>query len=394
MSDAPVYLDNNATTQPAREVIDAATEAMNAHWFNPSSVHRGGQAARQQVELARRSIAMLIGASPREVTFTASATESIALAVLGTVRAFAGQRRRIVTTAVEHEAVRGACETAVRDSGAEVIEVAVGRDGLVDPAALEDAMDESVALVTMHGVNNETGAIQPIDTVGRICREYGTPFHCDATQWIGKLPFEVQRRSSGGLPVDLVSFSAHKFHGPKGVGVLWAGRGTRLSPMIPGTQERGRRGGTENTIGVMGMGVAAELAAAWLSNHSGRARGEVLRDRLVRGICERVPGAVVHGPSDATHRIWNTASIGFPRLEAEAILMLLSERGVYASAGAACSSGSLDPSPVLLAMGIPPEVAHGTVRFSLSRETTEAEVDRAVEIVAEVVERLGRGMPG
>jgi cysteine desulfurase len=241
-----------------------------------------------------------------------------------------------------------------------------------------------VALVSVMWANNETGVLQPVHSIGERCRARGVRFHCDATQWVGRMPTDV-----ANLPVDLVTASAHKFHGPKGVGVLWVRGGVRVLPqVIGGPQERDRRGGTENVAGIVGTGVAADAAVAWLADPAGRERGAAMRDDFERAVLAAVPDAVVNGGSAL--RLWNTSNIGFPGLEAEALLLLLSERGVAASAGAACSSGSLDPSPVLLAMGVPPRIAHGSVRFSIARTTTEEELRIAAEEVAACVARLRR----
>jgi len=258
---------------------------------------------------------------------------------------------------------------------------------VIDLGALDAALDAragDVALVSVMWANNETGAVQPVHAIGERCRARGVRFHCDATQWVGRMPAGL----AGGA-IDLVTVSAHKFHGPKGIGALWVRGGVRVAPqVVGGPQERDRRGGTENVPGIVGMGVAAEAAMAWLADEDGRARGRALRDRLEASVLARVPDAVVNGAG--VERLWNTTNIGFPGLEAEALLLLLSERGVAASAGAACSSGSLDPSPVLLAMGVPERVAHGSVRFSVSRLTTLDEVEHAVEAVAASVGRLRR----
>jgi cysteine desulfurase len=232
--------------------------------------------------------------------------------------------------------------------------------------------------------NNETGVVQPVQAIGERCRERGVRFHCDATQWAGRMPTAL-----ASMPVDLATVSAHKFHGPKGVGALWARGGVRVeAQVVGGPQERERRGGTENVPGIVGMGVAADAARAWLADPAARAAGAAARDAFERAVCAAVPDAVVNGAG--AERLWNTTNIGFPGLEAEAMLLLLSERGVAASAGAACSSGSLEPSPVLLAMGVPARVAHGSVRFSTSRRTRPEELQSAARIVPECVARLRR----
>lgn len=397
----PVYLDNNATTQPLPEVAEAVGACLRQTWANPSSVHRAGQAARHAVELARASVARLIGAAPGEVVFTSGATESINLAIRGVV-ASAGKgnggssgRAVVVTTPIEHEAVRELLGELSRRGLVEVRTAPVGRSGAVEPEAIASMMDGGVALVNVMWVNNETGVIQPVEEVGSICREHGAIFHVDGTQAVGKMPVDVACGGAGGMPVcDLMSISAHKFHGPKGVGALWVRRGVRLMPQMPGVQERERRGGTENVPAIVGMGVASDAAAEWLGKPENSAKTAALRDRFEAGVLARVPGARVNARGESARgvgvmgRVVNTTNIAFPKLEAEALLLLLSERGVLASAGAACSSGSLDPSPVLLAMGIPAEEAHGSLRFSLSRLTTEGEIDEALEVIPACVERL------
>ena len=418
-----IYLDNNATTRPADEVVEAMNAALRDLWANPSSVHRAGQKVRQQVELAREQVCKLIGCHERELIFTSGGTESSNLAIRGSLRGRGG-RRVVVTDKLEHSATRETAELLAED-GAEVIWARLA-GGLIDLVALRDLVEErgsEIAVLSIQWANNETGAIQPVEEIGSICREQGVRFHCDGTQWVGKMPCDV-----APLPIDLLSFSAHKFHGPKGVGGLFVRRGVRLGAEITGgPQERQQRGGTENVPGIIGMGVAARLAREWLEHSNGafnspslsegggqgvgvrvddststhppapslKGRGSIeafagIRDRFEQSILDRIPDAVINARE--LPRLWNTSNIAFPRLEAEAILLLLSERGVYASAGAACSSGSLDPSPVLLAMGIPPELAHGSIRFSLSRETTEEEIDRALEIIPAVIDKLRASM--
>jgi len=393
-----IYLDNNATTRPCPEAVDAVRRTLEQDWANPSSVHRAGQAARRAVELARLSVADLVGARARDIIFTSGATESIDLAIRGVLLARTASGARalsVVTTDIEHEAVRDLCRALSERPalvGADRIEVRklpLDADGVVRADALPSLLDDSAALVSVQWANNETGAIQPIGAIGQACRARGIPFHCDGTQWVGRMTTDLGSTDpDAGALIDLLSFSAHKFHGPKGVGALYLRRGTSIAPLIHGVQELGRRGGTENVPGIAGMGAAAEAARAWLADPAPRTRLAALRDRFERSLLERLPDAAVNGPRDPARRLWNTTNIAFPRLEAEALLMLLSERGVAASAGAACSSGSLDPSPVLLAMGVPAPLAHGSLRFSFSRETTEQETDRAIEIVAQCVQKL------
>ncbi len=379
----PVYLDNNATTKPDAAVVDAMIGMLRESWGNPSSGHRVGQAARQKLDLARQSIARLINAVPAEIVLTSGATESINLGIRGVLAALwrdEPKKRTIITSPIEHEAVRDLCKSLVEEADAELRVLPLKAGGVVDADALPALLDDSVGIVSIQWANNETGVIHPLERIGAMCRSRGVPLHTDATQLIGKAPVDVR-----SAPIDLLSLSAHKFYGPKGAGALYARRGVRFRPIMHGAQERERRGGTENTAGIVGMGVAADISRAWLADGGAVSAAADLRRYFEASLLRAVPEARVNG---AEHRLWNTSNVGFPTLEAEALLLLLSERGVCASAGAACSSGSLDPSPVLMAMGVPAEYAHGSVRFSLGRETTRAEVDQAVAIIVECVERL------
>lgn len=378
----PTYLDNNATTRPAAEVIEAMMPYFTTWYGNPSSVHRFGQRSRQAIDEARGQVAAAIGCAEAEVLFTGGGTESINTALRG-ILAARSPRKRIVTSTVEHSATRELCGQLARE-GAEIVEVSVDRQGRLDLDRLREAVDENTALATFMWANNETGVLFAVGEIARICRAVRVPFHCDGTQAVGKTPVNVAEQG-----IDAMSFASHKFHGPKGVGGLFVRRGLRVRPLlIGGPQERSRRGGTENVPGIVGMGKAAELAIAELPEM--RRVGE-LRDRLERQILARIDDAHVNGRTD--QRLPNTTNVGFARLEAEAILLLLSEQGICASAGAACSSGSLEPSHVLKAMGIDARVAHGAIRFSLSRYTTEAEIDRALEVLPGIVGRLRAVLP-
>jgi cysteine desulfurase len=379
-----IYLDNNATTRTDPAVLDAMRPYFSELYGNASSVHRFGQLSRAAIDQARASVAELIGCRDSELIFTGSGTESVNTAVRG-ILASRSPRRRIVTTAVEHSATRELCQQLARE-GFEARVVEVDSLGRLDLDALAAAVgdDDQTALVTLMWANNETGVIFPVAMVGDICKAAGVPLHVDATQAVGKI--EVHPGKSG---VDAMSFAAHKFHGPKGVAALFVRRGIRMRPLlIGGPQERGKRGGTENVPGIVGMGKAAELAAKYLAEMPRVAK---LRDRLEAEILRSIAETSVNG--DIDHRLPNTTNISFARLEAEAILLLLSERDVCASAGAACSSGSLEPSHVLQAMKIDPRSAHGAIRFSLSRMTTEEEIDGALEIVPKVIARLRAVMP-
>ena len=382
-----LYFDSNASTRPADEVVEEMARNLRETWGNPSSVHRVGGEAKRVIELARESVARLVGCQERELVFTSGASESIAVAIRGSMEHFANHsstRRVFVTTRFEHSAVREVAQHFER-SGHEVVWLRGAGDdsGTPDLDALSELLDaraDEIALVSLMWANNETGALSDVARAGRLCREHGVRFHSDATQWVGKMPTDF-----AALEFDLASFSPHKFHGPKGVGALYARRGTRLvAQSVGGPQELERRGGTENVAGIVGFGVAADLAARWLATE-GLALGTVMRDEFERAVVGAT-GAVVHSAEGA--RLWNTTNLAFAKLEAEAILLLLSERGMFVSAGAACASGSLDPSPILLAMGVPAELAHGSIRFSISRETTTAQCARAVEIVTQAIAKL------
>ena len=394
-----VYLDNNATTQPADAVIDAIREVNTELWANPSSVHRFGQMVRQRLDLARADVAKLIGCRDRELIFTSGGTESNNLALKGVLvrpGSHDNRRRVLITTRMEHAAVR---EPAGELADAlTVAYVPMDSQGRVDPdqfaaVLVEHAHPNSLTLVSVQWVNNETGVIQPVAELVECCRQYQQRtgsrvlFHTDATQAVGKITVDV--KSAG---IDLLTLSAHKFHGPKGIGGLFVRTGVRLRPQqLGGPHEREKRGGTENTAGIIGMGVAADLARSLIADVQTITGLTGMRDRFEQAICRAMADTVVN--SGGAFRIWNTTNLGFPGLEAEAILLGLSERGVCASAGAACSSGSLEPSPVLLAMGVSEPVAHGSIRFSLSRFTSEEQIDRAIEVVPLVVRRLGRTLP-
>lgn len=376
------YLDNNATTRPAPEVVAAMLPYLNDLYANPSSVHRFGQLARKAIDDARVAVADLIGCRDNELTFTGAGTESVNTAIRGLLAARA-PRKRIITSTVEHSATRELCRQLARESY-EICQIEVDHDGRLAIDALAAALSEQTALVTFLWANNETGVIFPIPQIAEFCRKSGVPLHVDGTQAVGKIPVNVQEANLAAM-----SFAAHKFHGPKGVAALYARRGIRIRPLlIGGPQERQRRGGTENVPGIVGMGNAAELAKRHLPDMANVAQ---LRDRLEHGILERIADTSVNGSLD--HRLPNTSNISFAQVEAEAILLLLSEQDICASAGAACSSGSLEPSHVLQAMKIEPRLAHGAIRFSLSRFTTSGEIDRALQVIPSVIAKLRQVMP-
>lgn len=382
-----IFLDNNATTRPAPEVVDAMCRALEDTWHNPSSIYRSGQAAKHALEEARAQVCKLIGCGERELVLTSCATESVALVTRGSFEA-QPRKKVLVTSRMEHSAVRQSAEFLGK-RGVEVIWLPNDNRGIVDVNALRDVLktrSDEVALVSIMWANNEVGVIQPVQEIGEICRSAGVRFHCDGTQWVGKEPTNVSE-----MPIDFLSFSAHKFYGPKGIGGLFVRRGLRVEPqVIGGGQERDHRGGTENVPGAVGMAAAAKLAIEWFSSG---ARDEMRerRDRFEQDILRRVGDCMIVG--QGAPRVWNTTNIAFKGLEAEVILLGLSERGVCASAGSACSSGSIEASPVILAMHVPAEYAHGAVRFSLSRDTTSEDLSQAAEIVEQVVARVRSTAP-
>lgn len=373
-----IYLDNSATTPLDAAVLEAMLPALGGIFGNASSIHLFGQEARAVVEEARRAVADLIGADTREVVFTSGGTESDNWALWGTL--WGGRRPgdHVVTTRIEHPAVLATC-AAMEKRGVEVTQVPVDASGRVDPGAVADAVREGTILISVMHANNETGILQPVAEIAEIARKRGVPLHTDAVQSVGKIPVDVK-----ALGVDLLSLSAHKIHGPKGVGALWIRRGTPIAPFLAGgAQERKRRAGTENVPAIAGFGAAARLAAERLPEMGGRVAA--LRDRFEQGALGRIPGGCVNGRGP---RLPNITNVSFERLEGEAAVIALDLEGVAASTGSACSSGSLEPSHVLRGMGLRPEVVQSSLRFSLSRQNTEEEIDRALDILGKVVGRL------
>ena len=382
-----VYLDYNATTPMAPEVLDAMMPYFSERFANASSIHSEGQGARYAVEGARESVAGLIGAKAGEIVFTSGGTEADNLAIFGTIGAAgatnADGKRHVITSAIEHHAVLNACQKLERD-GVEVTYVGVGADGVVDPEEVRRALRPSTILISIMHANNELGTIQPIAAIGEIAREAGVAFHTDAVQAAGKLPLDVAR-----LGVDLLSLSAHKIYGPKGMGALYVKAGTRLHPMFyGGHHERDKRPGTENVAGIVGLGRASESARALLSENAAgcNARIAALRDRFESTILEMVPQSRVNG--DRSRRVANTTNMTFAGAEGESLVIALDLRGVACSSGSACSSGAVEPSHVLTAIGLTPEEGRSSVRFSLGRTTVDAEIDFAVNAVREAVGHL------
>ncbi|MEC4684185.1 MAG: cysteine desulfurase NifS [Nitrospirota bacterium] len=373
-----IYLDNNATTAIAPEVLEEMSPYLRDLYGNPSSMHTFGGQVRRKIEEARARVAALIGAEADEIVFTSCGTESDNTAVMSAVETYP-YRRHVITTRVEHPAVLNFAKHLAR-KGFRVTFLPVDKFGRLDMEAFSGALDDDTAIVSIMYANNETGVIFPIPRLGELLRERKILFHTDAVQAVGKVPINVRE-----LPVDMLSLSGHKLHAPKGVGALYVRKGTRFYPyIIGGHQERGRRAGTENVASIIGLGRACELAMETLDKEAeylGR-----LRDKLERSLLERCPDALVNG--DTEHRLPNTTNISFQYVEGEAILLRLNEYGICASSGSACTSGSLQPSHVLRAMGVPFTAIHGSVRFSLSRYNTEAEIDRVIETVPSVIKEL------
>jgi len=373
-----IYLDNAATTQVADEVREAMLPFLGEGLGNPSSIHGAGRRAKEAVEDARRQVARLIGARPRRVVFTGGGSESDNLAIKGAAWARESRGRHVITTTIEHPAVLRACEF-LEKHGFEVTYLPVDADGLVDPASLREAMRDETTVVSIMMVNNEVGTVQPIAELAAIAHERGAVFHTDAVQAAGKIPVDVE-----ALGVDLLSLSAHKLHGPKGIGVLYVRKGVELEPLVHGgRQEAGLRAGTENVPAIVGFGKAAELALAALPRTTELAR---LRDRLEAEVRRRIPGARLNGHRD--RRVPITVNLTLPGVRGESVVVALDQRGVSLSSGSACKSGSPDPTHVLIAMGRTAEEAHCAVRFSLSRHTTEADIDDTVAALGEVLEAM------
>jgi cysteine desulfurase len=374
-AESVIYLDNNATTRVDPQVFDAMMPWLRDEYGNPSSVYGLGKRAADALSVARTQVASLIGASDEEIIFTSCGSESINSSILSAA-AVDPDKQHIITTAVEHSATIKLCEYLAR-RGYEITWLPVNSLGQVDLEKLEKAIRPDTALVTMLWANNETGVLFPIHDVARITAAKKVALHVDAVQAAGKVPFNVSE-----LGVQFMSLSGHKIHSPKGVGALYVNRRTRYTPWLRGSQEHARRGGTQNVASIVGMGKAAEIAAAHLADDSLRG----LRDRFETAILETVPGTDING--DRVNRLSNTASICFEGIESEAALMMLDERGLCCSAGSACTSGSVHPSHVLKAMGFSNERARSSLRFSLGRFTTAEEIDRAVKIVPEVIAKL------
>lgn len=373
-----IYVDNNATTRVAPEVQEVMLPYLSEFYGNPSSMHSFGGKVAHKIEEARAKVASLINASPDEIMFTSCGTESDSTAIHATISSVP-DKKHIITSRVEHPAVKNLFEHLSK-KGYRVTFVPVDRKGMLDLDYLYSNLTDDTAIVSIMWANNETGMIFPVEEISQVIKKKGIVFHTDAVQAVGKMPINVSNSE-----IDMLSISGHKIYAPKGIGALYVRKGTRFSPfLIGGHQESGRRGGTENVVYIIGLGKASELAAKHMgkmTNHVGK-----LRDKLENGLLKRIPNAMING--DTENRLLNTTSISFEYVEGESILLMMNELGICASSGSACTSGSLEPSHVLRAMGVPFTAAHGSIRFSLGIYNTEEEIDFIVEKLPPIIENL------
>ncbi len=383
---AVIYMDNNATTRVAPEVLAAMLPYLSEYYGNPSSMHTFGGQVGRAIQEARRQVAALLGAEPSEITFTSCGTESDSTAILSALQTYP-EKRHIVTTRVEHPAIKSLCENLDRLTGHKhrVTRLKVAADGTLDLDEYATALTDDTAIVSVMWANNETGVIFPIAEMARMARERGILFHTDAVQAVGKVPINLKE-----LDVDFLSLSGHKLHAPKGVGVLFVRRGTLFVPFLTGGhQEKGRRGGTENVASIVALGCACKLAAEKMVEENSRVKA--LRDRLEEGLLAAIPQSMLNGHK--TERLPNTSNISFEYVEGESILLHMNRYNICASSGSACTSGSLEPSHVLRAMGVPFTAAHGSIRYSLSIYNTEEEVDFVLGKMPEIIASLRQMSP-
>jgi cysteine desulfurase len=380
-----VYLDHSATTPVDREVADLMMVYFIEKYGNPSSIHSFGREARHALEEARSQVAGLLGAKPEEITFTSGGTEADNLAILGLAEARQEKGRHLIVSAIEHHAVLDTVKY-LEKAGFTLTVLPVNSAGIVELDEVRKSLRPDTILVSVMHANNEVGSIQPVAEIGRIVREHGAAFHIDAVQTLGKIPVNVEE-----LKADLLTISAHKIYGPKGVGALYVRKGVRISPLMHGGgQEKKRRSGTENTPAIIGFGKACELAAQRMTEEAERVKK--LRDKLLTGIVESIKYVKVNGPMGDL-RLPNNVNVSIEFVEGESLLLSLDMLGIAASSGSACTSGSLDPSHVLLAMGLPHEIAHGSLRFTLGRQNTEEDVAYVLEHLPKIVERLRKISP-
>ena len=375
-----IYLDHSATTPVDLEVATLMMTYYTEKYGNPSSVHSFGREAKQALEEARTQVAELIGATPQEVIFTSGGTEADNLAIIGSVETLRKKGNHIITTAIEHHAVLETCEYLAKN-GFELTVIPVDEEGMISVEDIRKAIRADTILLSVMHANNEVGSIQPIAEIGKLAKEHGITFHVDAVQSLGKLPIDVNE-----MNVDLLTVSGHKIYGPKGVGALYIRKGLRVVPLVHGGgQEKKRRSGTENTPGIIGFGKACQLAGQRMAEDA--LHETKLRDKLMNGILQRIDHVKVNGPS-GEKRLPNNVNVSIRFVEGESLLLSLDMLGIAASSGSACTSGSLDPSHVLLAMGLVHEIAHGSLRFSLGRQNTEEEIDYVLDQLPKIVERL------
>jgi cysteine desulfurase len=373
-----IYLDNNATTRVAPQVLEVMLPYLSEFYGNPSSMHSFGGKVAHNIEEARAKVASMINASPDEIVFTSCGTESNSTAIHATISSIP-DKKHIITSRVEHPAVKNLCEYLSK-KGYRITFVPVDRKGMLDVDYLYNSLADDTAIVSVMWANNETGMIFPIEEISQVVKHKGIVFHTDAVQAVGKVPVDVDKSK-----VDMLSLSGHKIHAPKGVGALFVRKGTRFSPfLIGGHQEGGRRGGTENVVSIIGLGKASELAENHLEEVTTRVG--LLRDKLESELLRRIPNVMING--DSENRLPNTTSVSFEYVEGESILLMIDEFGICASSGSACTSGSLEPSHVLRAMGVPFTAAHGSIRFSLSIYNTEEEIDFIIEKLPPIIEHL------
>ncbi len=374
-----IYMDNAATTPVSQEVLNFMLPYFTKVYGNASSIHQTGRDAAKAIAEARRQVAFAIGAKQEEIYFTAGGSESDNWAIKGTAFARKSKGNHIITTSIEHHAVLHTCEW-LQKQGFDITYLPVNSEGFVSPADVEKAITDKTILITIMAANNEIGTVEPIAEIGKIAKAHNIPFHTDAVQAIGAVPVNVN-----DWQVDMLSLSGHKFHGPKGVGALYVRKGTRLDTLLQGgAQERGLRAGTENLAGIVGLGKAITLAVANLEAKSQKLAS--LRDRLIDGILSAIPNVRLNGPR--TNRLPGNVNVSVQYIEGESLLLRLDLNGIAASSGSACTSGSLDPSHVLLAIGLPHEIAHGSLRLSLSQDNTIAEVDEVIKVLPGIVENL------
>lgn len=378
-----IYVDNNATTKVAPEVFEAMLPYFKEYYGNPSSMHTFGGKVDSDIKQARTSVASLLGAAPEEIVFTSCGTESDNTAIWAAIQSNP-DKKHIMTSRVEHPAVKNLFEYLSKN-GYRVTFIPVDSKGRLDMDYLYKNLTDNTAIVTIMWANNESGVIFPIDKIAQIVKETGAVFHTDAVQAVGKVPIDLNK-----IDVDMLSLSGHKLHGPKGVGALYVRKGTKFSPfLIGGHQESGRRGGTENVASIIGLGKASELASAYMGEENTRVKQ--LRNKLESELLKQIPNTIING--DRENRLPNTTNVSFEYVEGESILLMMDELGICASSGSACTSGSLEPSHVLRAMGVPFTAAHGSIRFSLSIYNTEEEIDFIIEKLPPIIKRLREMSP-